>query len=49
LVVPLVLAQAARGIAVVAEDHGLMVEGHTGDGVTSAAGAGRPRPPSVSA
>jgi hypothetical protein len=49
LVVMLVLAQAAWGIAVVAEYHGLVVEGHTGDGVGPASGAGRSRAPSVSA
>ena len=40
LVVPLVLAQAAWGIAVVAEDHSLVMEGHTGDGVARPSGAG---------
>ena len=40
LVVPLVLAQAAWSIAVVAEDHGLVMEGHTGDGVAPPSGAG---------
>ena len=49
LVVPLVLAEVAWGIAVVAEDHGLVVEGHTGDGVTPPSGAGRSCAPGVSA
>jgi hypothetical protein len=49
LVVSLVLAQMCWGIAVVAEDHGLVVQGHTGDGLTLASGAGRARPPSISA
>src|SRR6202034_3686246 len=49
LVVPLVLTQAPWGIAVVAEHHGLVVEGHAGDGVAPASGAGRSRAPSVSA
>ena len=39
LVVPLVLAEVAWGIAVVAEDHGLVVEGHTGDGLNPTARA----------
>ena len=49
LVVPLILAQSPRGITVFAEDHGLVVEGHTGDGVALASGPGGPRAPSVSA
>ena len=49
LVVPLVLAQAAWGVTVVAEDHGLVVEGHTGDGVEPSAGAGGSGGPSISA
>lgn len=49
LVVPLVLAQVAWGITVVAEDHALVVEGHTGDGVEPPSGAGRSRAPSISA
>ena len=49
LVVPLVFAQVLGGISVVAEDHSLVVQGHPGDGVTLAAGAGRSRAPGVSA
>src|ERR1700722_1288457 len=49
LVVPLILAQSAWGIAVVAEDHGLVMEDHPGDGVALASGPGRPRAPGVSA
>ena len=49
LVVPLIFAQAFRGISVVAEDHCLVVQSHPGDGVTLAAGAGRSRAPGVSA
>ena len=49
LVVPLVLAEAAWGITVVAEDHALVVEGHTGDGVGPASGVGRSRAPGISA
>lgn len=49
LVVPLVLAQVVWGMAVLAEDHGLVVEGHPGDGVGPSSGAGRSRAPSVAA
>ena len=49
LVVPLILAQSPWGITVFAEDRGLVVEGHTGDGVALASGPGGPRAPSVSA
>ena len=49
LVVPLVLAEAAWGITVVAEDHGLVVKCQTGDGVMPASRAGRARSPSISA
>src|ERR1700739_4062103 len=49
LVIPLVLAEAGWGITVVAEDHGLGVEGHTGDGVEPSSGAGGPGAPSISA
>src|SRR5208283_1350491 len=49
LVIPLVLAQVAWGIAIVAEYHGLVVEGHTGDGVGPSSGAGGPGAPSISA
>ena len=49
LVIPLVLTQAAWRIAVVAEDHGLVVESHTGDGVGLSSGAGWPGAPSISA
>ena len=49
LVVPLILTQVPWGITVVAEDHGLVVEGHTADGVRPPSGAGRSRTPSVSA
>jgi hypothetical protein len=49
LVVPLILAQMRWGVTVVAEDHRLVVEGHTGDGVAPASGAGRSCPPSISA
>jgi hypothetical protein len=49
LVVPLVLAEVAWGIAVVAEDHGLVVEGHPGDGVEPSSGAGGSGAPSISA
>ena len=49
LVVSLVLAQMCWGIAVIAEDHGFVMQGHAGDGVAFASGAGRPGPPSISA
>jgi len=49
LVIPLVLSEVAWGITVVAQDHGLVVEGHPGDGVAPASGAGRLRAPSISA
>jgi hypothetical protein len=49
LVIPLVLAQMSWGIAVVAEDHGLVVESHAGDDVAPASGAGRSGTPCVSA
>lgn len=49
LVVPLILAEAAWGITVVAEDHALVVEGQTGDGVEPSAGPGRASAPSISA
>ena len=47
--VALVLAQASRGVAVVAENDGLVVQGHPGDGVRPPAGAGRSGAPGVSA
>ncbi len=46
LVISLVLTQAAWGITVVAEDHGLVVESHTGDGLglsSGPRGSGAPR------
>src|ERR1700761_6070553 len=49
LVVSLILAQPAWGITVVAEDHGLVVQRHPGDGVALPSGAGGPRAPRVSA
>ena len=49
LVVALVLAEAAWGVAVVAEDDGLVVEGHAGDGVVPPAGAWRSGTPGISA
>lgn len=49
LVVPLILSEVAWGIAVVAKDDGLVVEGHPGDGVALTSRAGRSRAPSVSA
>jgi hypothetical protein len=49
LVVPLVLAEVTWGIAVVTEEHGLVMEGHPGDGVAFPSGAGRSRTPSISA
>ena len=49
LVIPLVLAEVAWGITVVAEDHGLVVESHTGDGVGPSSGAGGSGAPSISA
>lgn len=49
LVVALVLAQPGWGITVVAEDHALVVESQTGDGVEPASGPGRSCPPGISA
>lgn len=49
LVVMLVLAQVAWGVAVVAQDDSLMVEGHASDGVVSPAGACRSGTPGISA
>ena len=49
LVVSLVLAETAWGVTVIGEYHGLVVEGHTGDGVAPPSGAGRSRAPSISA
>ena len=49
LVVALVLAEAALGIPVVAEDLALVVQGQSGDGVGPPSGAGRSRAPSISA
>jgi len=49
LVVSLVILQVAWGITVVAEDDGLVVEGHAGDGVGLSTGAGRSRAPGLSA
>ena len=49
LVVALVLAKAAWGVAVVAENDGLVVEGHAGDGVVPPTGARRSGTPGVSA
>ena len=49
LVVPLVLAEVTWRITVVTEEHGLVVEGHAGDGVRPSAGAGRLRAPGISA
>jgi hypothetical protein len=39
----------AWGITVVAEDHGLVVESHAGDGVEPASAAGGSSAPSISA
>ena len=49
LVIPLVLTQAARRIAVIAEDHGFVVESHPADGVRLSSGAGGPGAPRISA
>src|SRR5947209_7446500 len=49
LVIQLILAQAFRRIAVVAEHDCLVVQGHSGDGVPLAAGAGGARAPRLSA
>ena len=49
LVVALVLADASRGVAVVAEDHGGVVDRHAGEGVGRAAGAGGAGAPGVAA
>ena len=49
LVVPLVVAEVPWGITVVAEDHGLVVQGHTGDGVGRPSGVGGSGAPSISA
>jgi hypothetical protein len=49
LVVPLVLAEMAWGVTVVAEDHGLVVEGHPSDGMGLSSAAGGPGTPSISA
>src|ERR1700758_1183744 len=49
LVVVLVLPETLWGIAVVAEDHGLVVEGHAGDGLSPTARACRSSAPGVPA
>src|ERR1700724_3844282 len=49
LVVALVLAETARGVTVVAENHGLVVEGHPGDSEGTPSGAGRSGAPGISA
>src|ERR1700736_873666 len=49
LVVSLVGSEVAWGSAMVAEDHGLVVQGHPGDGVGLTPGAGRLRAPGLSA
>src|SRR5690242_10972227 len=49
LVVSLILSEMAWRIAVVAEDDGLVMQGHPGDGVALASGAGRSRAPGVPA
>jgi len=49
LVVALVLAEVAWGVAVVAEDDGLVVEGHAGDGVVPPTGACRSGTPGIPA
>ena len=49
LVVSLVLTEVPWGITVVAEDHALVVQGHTGDGVEPPSGAGWSRAPGISA
>ena len=49
LVVLLVLAEVAGGIAVVAEDLAFVVQRHTGDGVDPSPRAGRSGAPSISA
>lgn len=49
LVVALVLAQAGRGVAVVAEDHAGVVQRQPGHGVGAAAGACRTSPPGIPA
>lgn len=47
LVVALILAEATRGVAVVAEDDGLVVQGHASDGVRLAAGSGGTSAPGI--
>lgn len=49
LVVSLVLSEVAWSITVVAQHHGLVVEGHSGNGVAPSSGAGRSRTPRLSA
>ena len=49
LVVALILAQATRGVAVVAQDDGFVVEGHAGDGVVPPAGECRSGAPGIAA
>ena len=49
LVVSLILSEMAWGIAVFAEDDGLVVKSHPGDGVALPTGAGRSRAPGVPA
>jgi hypothetical protein len=48
-VVSLILPEMAWGIAVLAKDDGLVVQGHPGDGVALPTGAGRPSAPGVPA
>ena len=49
LVVPLILSEMVWGITVVAENHGLVVEGHTSDDLSPAARACRLGAPGVAA
>jgi hypothetical protein len=48
-VVLLILPEMAWGIAVLAKDDGLVVQGHPGDGVALPPGAGRSGAPSLPA
>src|SRR5689334_9353937 len=49
LVQPLMLAQAARCVAIVTQDGSGVMDGHAGDRVRSAAGFGWPRTPGITA
>jgi len=49
LVVSLILSEMAWGVAVLAKDDGLVVKGHSGDGVALPSGAGRSGAPGVPA